>query len=228
MTRMETLRNVEPRLVGGHVALDLINTVAPRLLDGHDHEDYLPEPADLLAWAQRVRIIEVGEVEEVARAWAASPALATQALRATIDVREAAYAALAATLAPHVADPEKSEPAMERLTLRWAAAAARSELVPDARAGGVARLNVGTAPGLVIPDRLATATVDLLTTVDRGQLRVCPTEEGGCGWLFLDRSRNGSRRWCAMADCGTQAKTRRLTARRRQTRASSKVAETSS
>jgi predicted RNA-binding Zn ribbon-like protein len=55
-------------------------------------------------------------------------------------------------------------------------------------------------------------------TVDLDRVRVCPLDEGGCGWVFLDRSRNGSRRWCAMADCGTQAKSRRLTARRRATR----------
>ena len=45
-----------------------------------------------------------------------------------------------------------------------------------------------------------------------------PPEAGGCGWLFLDQSRNGSRRWCRMADCGSTAKARRLTERRRAAR----------
>ena len=48
-------------------------------------------------------------------------------------------------------------------------------------------------------------------------LQACPVDDGGCGWLFLDRSRNGSRRWCAMEDCGTRAKIRKLGARRRAT-----------
>jgi predicted RNA-binding Zn ribbon-like protein len=34
-------------------------------------------------------------------------------------------------------------------------------------------------------------------------------EAGGCGWLFVDESRNGSRRWCSMKDCGNRAKARR-------------------
>jgi predicted RNA-binding Zn ribbon-like protein len=36
--------------------------------------------------------------------------------------------------------------------------------------------------------------------------------------MFLDQSRNGSRRWCRMADCGTAVKSRRLTERRRELR----------
>ena len=47
----------EPRLVGGHVALDLVNTVAPRLPGSTRHVDYLDTPRDLLAWARRVRLV---------------------------------------------------------------------------------------------------------------------------------------------------------------------------
>jgi predicted RNA-binding Zn ribbon-like protein len=69
-----------------------------------------------------------------------------------------------------------------------------------------------------VPDRLAHAAVDLVRGLDVRQLKACPLDEGGCGWLFLDRSRNGSRRWCSMDDCGARAKARRLTARRRTNR----------
>ena len=41
----------------------------------------------------------------------------------------------------------------------------------------------------------------------------------GCCWLFLDRSRGAGRRWCSMADCGTEAKKRRYVQRRRERRA---------
>jgi predicted RNA-binding Zn ribbon-like protein len=112
-------------------------------------------------------------------------------------------------------------PALEHLSLRWASAAARSILAPGQRPDRAARLVVGTGHALLIPDLLAHAAVDLLLNADLGRLRVCPVEEGGCGWLFLDHSRNGSRRWCAMADCGSQAKARRLTERRRVARATS-------
>ncbi|MEV4087683.1 CGNR zinc finger domain-containing protein [Nonomuraea fuscirosea] len=71
---------------------------------------------------------------------------------------------------------------------------------------------------MLIPDRAAEAALDVLRTADLTRVRRCPTHEGGCGWLFLDQSRNGSRRWCRMADCGNTAKARRLTERRRAAR----------
>ncbi|MGH3400264.1 MAG: CGNR zinc finger domain-containing protein [Streptosporangiaceae bacterium] len=61
-----------------------------------------------------------------------------------------------------------------------------------------------------------------------GRLGICPPEHEGCGWLFLDRSRNGSRRWCTMEFCGAQAKARRLTERRRADRASTEDSDSGS
>jgi predicted RNA-binding Zn ribbon-like protein len=205
-------RKPELRIVGGHPALDLVNTVAPRLPGGGAHEEYLESPADLLAWARRIGIVDEASAKAVDAAWRAQPASAGQALRAALDVRESVYTALTG----RGARDDKVGAALERLALRWSAAAARSCLVAgDSRV----QLVVGTDPALAIPDRLAHAAVELLRTVDLAQLKACPLDEGGCGWLFLDQSRNGSRRWCAMADCGAQAKARKLTERRRADRA---------
>ena len=63
---------------------------------------------------------------------------------------------------------------------------------------------------------VAEAAHRLLTGPDQARLKRC----AGCPWLFLDRSRNGSRRWCAMDDCGRHEKIRRYVDRRRQARAS--------
>jgi predicted RNA-binding Zn ribbon-like protein len=209
--------NDELRLVGGHPALDLVNTVAPRLRDGTGGREYLRDPAELLAWSRRVGIVGAAEEAAVGDAWRAAPPTAEQALRAAIEIREATYVVLVVQSAgvSNRQDALDSELALERLTLRWAAAAARSALLPAASEDEVVSLIVGTSPTLMIPDRLASSAVELLRTINIEQLRTCPVAEGGCGWLFLDRSRNGSRRWCSMADCGTQAKIRRLTERRR-------------
>lgn len=83
---------------------------------------------------------------------------------------------------------------------------------------GIARWAVDSPPALLVVDRVAQDAVDLVCGLDVTRLRRCPVEEGGCGWLFLDLTRNGSRRWCAMEDCGSGAKARRLTARRRASR----------
>jgi len=218
---VDSIRVDELRLVGGHVALDLVNTVAPRLRDHSEYVEYVATPWDLLAWAHRVRLVTESEAESIRETWAASPAAAAQALHAVVDIREATYGVVMAALGnTEVATPGAADE-LERLHLRLAAASARSGLVLGGPTGPAVRLVVGTTRALMIADRLAEAAIDLLRTVDLKHVRICPITEGGCGWLFLDRSRNSSRRWCAMADCGTQAKARRLTERRRADRATS-------
>lgn len=68
-----------------------------------------------------------------------------------------------------------------------------------------------TADGL--EHHLALAVAELLHRPDLSALRRCDGE--GCGWLFLDTTRNHSRRWCDSADCGNRARVRAY-ARRRQ------------
>jgi predicted RNA-binding Zn ribbon-like protein len=212
----------EFRIVGGHPAVDLVNTVSPRVRGGAVEHDYLTSPAELLAWSRRIELIDLRDYNAIEGTWRSSPELAVKALGATLEIREATYD----VLAPHAAaavvakDGVKRSQgsAFERLMLRWSAAAARSMLIPTGnRDRGVAELVVGTSPAQLIPDRLVVAAVELVRIVELRQLRACPVEDGGCGWLFLDRSRNGSRRWCAMEDCGTQAKIRKLGERRRAT-----------
>lgn len=69
------------------------------------------------------------------------------------------------------------------------------------------------------PDRLDSllwpvvrSAADLLASPDIERLRVCAGAD--CGWVYVDRSRNGLRRWCQMSTCGTTEKTRRRRQRR--------------
>jgi predicted RNA-binding Zn ribbon-like protein len=215
---MTAEHNPIPPLVGGHCVLDLINSVEPRAAVA-ERVDRLAEPADLVAWAVRAGVIDEGEAEAVRAAWNASAVAGTQALAAAIELREAAYTLLAPHAEHYVATEDRNTcRALEVLALRRAAAAARTELILEKDGQKAARLMVGTTPAMMIPDRLATAAVELTCGADLTNLRACPLDEGGCGWLFFDRSRNRSRRWCVMADCGAQVKARRLTERRRTKR----------
>jgi predicted RNA-binding Zn ribbon-like protein len=208
-------------LVSGHPVLDLVNTVEPRS-PGPPERDHLARPADLLAWARRAGVVDDAEADAIAGTWAGDPAAADRSLRAAVEIRESTYAVLAAALAaePHDVTAIGRGAEGTRLAGHWAAAVRRARLEPGATSP--IRVTVGTEVDSLVVDRLAYSAVDLLSTVDLRHLRACPLDDGGCGWLFLDRSRNGSRRWCAMGDCGTQAKSRRLTARRRAARASGK------
>jgi predicted RNA-binding Zn ribbon-like protein len=68
---------------------------------------------------------------------------------------------------------------------------------------------------------VAKSATDLLATGDRHRIKVCPGPGRPplpCAWLFYDTSKNGSRRWCSMSDCGSVTKAKRQTARRRASR----------
>ena len=186
-------------LVGGHPALDLVNT-AERGVPATEAppQDHLATAEDVVVWGRRVGL-DPGTPDEAA-------------LRRLRALREAVHTAVLDRLGGAAGDVTA---ALELLDRRAAAAATRSRLRP---AGAGLLREVGTDPAHRVEDQLAVAAVDLLTGPDAGRIKRCPVEQGGCGWMFVDRSRNSSRTWCRMADCGTAVKARRLTERRRQAR----------
>jgi predicted RNA-binding Zn ribbon-like protein len=199
-------------LVGGHPALDLVNTVERGRGERRDH---LTDPMALLTWALRAGLIDDGEARAVADDWERDPAAGLAALAAVREAREALHRALLAAMGVGPPDPGP----LDRLRERWVAALGRARLAPDPGRASATRLVVGTEPATLVADRAAAAAVEVLRDAELARLRRCPPDAGGCGWVFLDRSRNGSRRWCRMADCGTTVKARRLTERRRAARA---------
>jgi predicted RNA-binding Zn ribbon-like protein len=67
-----------------------------------------------------------------------------------------------------------------------------------------------TLDGMLAP--IAWSAVELLRGGELDRVKTCGKES--CGWLFVDRSRNRSRRWCDMSDCGNAEKARRFHQRR--------------
>lgn len=107
-----------------------------------------------------------------------------------------------------------SEPAQDDLDAL--AAAARPATPPRLRWDGAVR-RVVPADRTDSCDRLygdiARDALDLLAGDQVARLKRCPSD--ACHWFFFDSSRNGKRRWCAMADCGTKAKVRHYRERHR-------------
>ncbi len=97
---------------------------------------------------------------------------------------------------------EPDAPVLATLQAFYADAVAAARLTPD----GFAWPDDALAP-------VAVAAVDLLRSGSLDRLKVC----AACPWLFLDTSRNHSRRWCSMDDCGARAKMRRYRAKPRST-----------
>jgi predicted RNA-binding Zn ribbon-like protein len=99
-------------------------------------------------------------------------------------------------------------------TLRSAYADAISQAAPTLDGDNLSWTWESGSPRDALSELVASA-VDLLRDHPAGRLKECPS----CGFLFLDATRNGSRRWCSMEDCGTEEKMRRYVAKRAETRA---------
>ena len=122
--------------------------------------------------------------------------------RAARGLRDACYAALAAATAG-------GPPSAAELDALYAASGPlppRPRLATD----GV-RLGWSSDPRVPLEARLAAAvvasTTEILAGAKRARLKRCANPE--CGWLFVDDSKNATRRWCSMASCGNRAKAKR-------------------
>jgi predicted RNA-binding Zn ribbon-like protein len=198
------------RLDGGHLALDFVNTMGgSHDLPPEPHDEHLRSYDDLLAWSVRTGVLEEGPAARLSRVAEADPAEAERALGEAIEQREQAYSLLRA-LAEERTPPDEAMAGIEEKARR-ALASARLWPLPDGSYGW--RWEHGR--DLRSPLRpLAHATVELLGDGPLDRLKRC----GGCRWLFLDASKNRSRHWCSMEECGTNAKKRRYVERRRARR----------
>ena len=205
-------------LLGGHLSLDFANTLEWR---GSARErDWLTGYQALVAWALRAGAVDGREAEEL-RAYADwAPGSAAEVLAEARALREAVYLVAAALAAGGT--PEALEVAdLESLNRRLAPLLGETRL--SATAGGLVPAWGGASDDLArVLWPVARSAFDLLSGAAAGRLRECAGSD--CHWLFLDRSKNGSRRWCAMSNCGNLAKARRHRART-QHRTGSQVLE---
>lgn len=210
MAAMSRSSRPSPRfeLTGGALCLDFANTVGSRP-DPARRSDRLADYEDLVAWSRLAGILTRREAERLRRAAAADPKLARAALARARRLRETIYrvfTAVASGRAPSEAD-------LVRLQAVWNRAMAQSRLV-WAGDQAVWRASPTATAAFDGPAwAAARAAVELLTSPRLSRVRTCAAP--GCGWLFVDLSRNRSRRWCDMRVCGNRAKVRRFYARRR-------------
>jgi predicted RNA-binding Zn ribbon-like protein len=188
----------------GALCLDFVNTCADR---PRCTEDQLRGAGDLIAWGVAAGLITHAEAEGFRRQLAAEPTAATALAGTAIDLREAAYGACSAIAAGR--RPAVDDLGVINATLR----SALPNLVLGAGANGCCWLwcNV-TSPSDRILWPVVRSLADLVTSDQAERIRECAGAT--CSWLFLDTSRNRSRKWCSMSSCGNRAKARRHYARR--------------
>ncbi|MET3890228.1 putative RNA-binding Zn ribbon-like protein [Bosea sp. OAE506] len=191
-------------LVGGHLALDFVNTVDSRI--GEPGPDYLNCYEDLLIWAGRRKLIDAETQQRLHRQSASKPDTSDAALSRAKALREALYSLCCVEIDNRTveeSDLKVFNAALQSATARRRVAAKRGVLEwiwqPDDTLDHIA-------------DRVSVAACALIieTKDSRRPIRQCPGHN--CGWLFLDTSRGGRRQWCSDKTCGTPARVRRFRA----------------
>lgn len=200
----EPLRVLSLGLLGGHPALDFVNTLdwRGRAAAEGGAEETLVSYAALLAWCRRAGILGAATASELERLAARSPTRAEAVRGEAIALREAVFRLADAARQGRTA-PKADLAILNRCLLEYpegrALAPSQGRLVWRSHGDGI---ELGSPLGAIA--RLA---ADLLVTAEPESIRCCAGP--GCGWLFHDTSPNKRRRWCSMEACGNRAKARR-------------------
>jgi predicted RNA-binding Zn ribbon-like protein len=192
---------IPPRydLIGGRLCLDFCNTTGDRR--GYA-DDRLAGYADIVGWAWRAGVLNAEEAARLGRLGARNPTEALAVWERSIRLRDALTSIFRA-----VSEGRRIRPgALDALNGELAGAMARSQVVPTDTGFTWLWAEGGKALDCVLWP-VARSGADLLTEGPLASIRIC--EGRGCGWLFLDTSRNRTRRWCDMRICGNRAKARR-------------------
>ncbi|MEO3999034.1 CGNR zinc finger domain-containing protein [Mesorhizobium sp. CAU 1732] len=179
--------------IGGHPGIDLTNTVFTRYKPDADN-DLLNSPRDVGNWFRSAGLATKAQADAV------SAIPATGFLKSVRDLREASFSVFDALAAG-------KPPSTEGLGLLFERAAGgllgggRLRLIEGESTPQIERFN---APEAVVAF-LAAISVEAYFVLPRKRLHACPR----CGWLFVDASRGGKRRWCSMQTCGNREKASR-------------------
>jgi predicted RNA-binding Zn ribbon-like protein len=190
-------------IVGGNLALDLVNTVSGW---NNDPEDWVPDIASFLVWARTCGVLGTREQIEASRRAKDSPAAAERVLASVKELRFALRGLIDSL--EHRKPTEHGDLTVidewrRRLSLSEQVIV-RSNKIDFAINRDISALEL---PGL----RVTAAALSFLKNPPQMRIKTCPAHD--CGWKFVDRSKNRSRRWCDMSVCGNLAKTRQYRAR---------------
>lgn len=196
----------EFQLVAGHLALDFANTLDNRY-DPERRLDLLPTYERFLAFTKESGVITGKQVRKLLLK--TSERDARRALDQILELRETLYFLFRSVATGQMPD----QSGCLRTLNRFLAEARVPEMIEWRKPNFTRRCrNLAEKPtGPLWP--VIDASANLLTSPDLHYVRECG--EKACRWLFLDRSKNHSRRWCDMQVCGNRSKARRFQARLR-------------
>lgn len=190
------------QIIAGELCLDFINTLDNRPLPER-RQELLHAYRDLADWALQAKAITAAQHAELVGAAEANVKEASDVLKRAIGLRECLYRIFGSML-------KRQQPAGGDLSaLNAQVSQAFSHLrLKSARSG----LRLGWEENGSQLDsilwRVARSASDMLTSSDLRYVREC--DANTCRWIFVDRSKNHSRRWCDMKVCGNRVKARKF------------------
>jgi len=188
-------------LLGERLCLDFVNTVGWR--GRNDAKDFFDTYTDLLIWSRYVNILKAKDFDMLNQRAKKYPDEAKKVLKGAIALREALYALFSAR-SEGITLPKN---ALTTFNNFLSQAMSHSQIIQKDK--GFEWSTDGDRNSLDwILNPVIQSAAELLISVDIGKVKLCGDIE--CGWIFLDSSRNQSRRWCDMKDCGNRAKARRF------------------
>ena len=194
----------------GLLCLDFANTVDDRT-DEHPQE-LLVSYADLVAWSRQAKVLSENEAWKLLEKAKKPHVEANKVLRRAVEIREAIFR-IFKTVA------EGRSPQDEDLALLSAIVAeaqGHARIVPGAHGFRWDWVETGSELDCMLWPVVRSAS-DFLTSDELDTLRVCASDT--CNWLFIDTSKNHSRRWCNMKSCGNREKARRFYTRKKSSSA---------
>jgi len=170
--------------------------------------DDLADYGGLVGWCERRGLIHAGAARRYRAAGRKRPVAAASALREAHGLRRLIYQVLR-----HVGTGKRPTPEHLRLITGWIrrASSVRHLAVAGDGAAWTWRFDPAHLDDLLMP--IAWSLSELMVAPELSRVRHCDGD--ACGWLFVDGSRAGTRRWCDMSDCGNLDKVRRFRARSR-------------
>lgn len=193
--------------LGERLCLDFANTVSEHISD--HPTDYLRNYADLVSWARQANIVTAEEAQQLQLKADNHPDQAAAVLHRARTLRKAIYQiffARTSNSSPATDDLATLNTALQMAPVQLRVTAAGDSFVCDWLA------NQQALDGILGP--VAWSAANLLASGEVRWVKMCDGEL--CGWLFLDTTKNHSRRWCDMADCGSRAKAKRYYRRKKE------------
>jgi predicted RNA-binding Zn ribbon-like protein len=191
---------------GGDPALDFSNTMDWRKPAG-ERTDRLESYADLVEWGRQAGVVDAVTARRLLEKAEQDPTRAAAVLEQARRVRQSIFEGFAAAAAG------RQVPGDALAGVNAGLAPAMSHLRLDASQRGAIWTWAADASLDRVLWPVVRAASDLLTSSRLDQVRECAADT--CGWLFIDASRNHSRRWCDMKVCGNRDKVRRHRLRER-------------